>query len=163
MALHPPDGHLETSAADRDRLLDFWRKLAPLLHRFDPAATLPEVLNEPVFPGDPTGRARLQHAALLNIRSFLPASTVVLAGADWGSATGLIALTPEADPNVIYSFHLYEPAELTSLGAYRPGINAAALAQLPFPVADRAACEQLADTIGDCTTADLMRFYCAQG
>ena len=35
---------------------------------------------------------------------------------------------------MIYSFHLYEPAELTALGAYRPGLDAAAMARLPFPV-----------------------------
>ena len=40
---------------------------------------------------------------------------------------------PDPDPNVVYSFHLYEPAELTALAAYRPGLDSAALARLPFP------------------------------
>jgi endoglucanase len=63
---------------------------------------------------------------------------------------------------VVYSFHLYEPAELTALAAYRPGLDTTALARLPFPEGDMAACEAVAARTGDLSTADLMRFYCAQ-
>ncbi len=63
---------------------------------------------------------------------------------------------------MIYSFHLYEPPELTALGAYRPGLDAAAMARLPFPVTDPAPCEATAAATADAPTADLMRFYCAQ-
>ncbi len=48
---HPQGWHLETEQADRNRLCDFWRGLAPALLPLDPARTVPEVLNEPVFPG----------------------------------------------------------------------------------------------------------------
>ena len=133
-----------------------------MLRRFDPAATFPEVLNEPVFAGDPAAWARLQHEAVMAIRASLPANTIVLTGADWGSIRGLLSLPPESDPNVIYSFHLYEPAELTALGAYRPGLDAGSMARLPFPAADQAACRATADAARDPPTADLMRFYCAQ-
>ena len=124
---HPHDWHLETSAADRDRLRAFWQTLAPALQPLDPARTVPEVLNEPVFPGDPAGWAALQHLVLSDIRRALPDATVVLTGQDWGSIGGLLALTPEDDPNVVYSFHFYDPSELTSLAAYRPGLDRAAL------------------------------------
>ena len=50
---HPHDWHLETDPADRDRLRAFWQTLAPALRTLDPARTVPEVLNEPVFPNDP--------------------------------------------------------------------------------------------------------------
>ena len=99
---------------------------------------------------------------MLTIRAALPTNTIVLTGADWGSIDGLLSLPPEPDPNVIYSFHLYEPAELTALGAYRTGLDAAAMARLPFPVTDEGACEATAGSTGDPPTADLMRFYCAQ-
>ena len=56
-----------------------------MLRRFDPTATFPEVLNEPVFAGDPAAWARLQHEAVMAIRTVLPANTIVLTGADWGS------------------------------------------------------------------------------
>ena len=63
---------------------------------------------------------------------------------------------------MIYNIHLYEPAELTALGAYRPGLDAGSMARLPFPVADEASCQATADSTPDAPTADLMRFYCAQ-
>ena len=96
------------------------------------------------------------------IRAALPANPIVLTGADWGSVRGLLSLIPEPDPNLIYSFHLYDPAELTALGAYRPGLDAGSMARLPFPATDQAACRAAADTARDPPTANLMRFYCSQ-
>jgi endoglucanase len=157
---HPQDWHLET---EPERLLDFWRTLAPQLRSADPALTVPEVLNEPVFPGDPSGWARLQHATLGVIRHALPDVTVLLTGQDWGSIGGLLALTPEDDANAAYSFHFYDPSELTSLAAYRFGLDRTALARLPFPVGDRAQCEVEATSAADPGTRDLMRYYCAFG
>ncbi|HME23629.1 MAG TPA: cellulase family glycosylhydrolase [Acetobacteraceae bacterium] len=162
VALFAAHWHLETDPADRAKLLATWRSLAPVLRRFDPAATFPEVLNEPVFASDPTAWARLQHQAVVAIRAALPSNTIVLSGANWGGIDGLLSLLPDSDPNVIYSFHLYEPAELTALGAYRAGLDEAAMARLPFPATDPTTCQATADTARDRPTADLMRFYCAQ-
>jgi hypothetical protein len=162
VALFAGDWHLETDPADQAKLIATWRMLAPLLRRFDPAMTFPEVLNEPVFANDPGAWAGLQHRVTLAIRAALPTSTIVLSGPDWGGITGLMSLPPEPDRNVIYSFHLYEPAELTALGAYRPGLDAASMARLPFPVADQAACRSTAGAVRDLPTAELMGFYCAQ-
>jgi endoglucanase len=159
---HPGNWHLESEPGDRAKLLAFWRTLAPMLRRLNPPMTFPEVLNEPVFADAPATWATLQHQVLLEIRAVLPANTVVLTGADWGSIAGLLALAPEPDPNVVYSFHLYDPAELTALGAYRAGLDSAAMARLPFPVEDSIACQRTAATTNDPPTTDLMRFYCTQ-
>ena len=113
----------------------------------------------------PTTRERgqaLQHQVLAIIRATLPGNTIVLTGADWGSIAGLLAITPESDRNVIYSFHLYEPPELTALGAYRPGLDTAAMARLPSLSATSAPARRIADRTADTATAGLMRFYCAQ-
>ena len=160
---HPHNWRLETDPADRDRLHAFWNALAPALRPLDPERTVPEVLNEPVFPNDPAGWAALQHLLLTDIRQALPHATVVLTGQDWGSIGGLLALAPEDDPNVVYSFHFYDPPELTSLAAYRPGLDRAALAGLPFPVDDRSRCELTADRPGDAATRELMHYYCGFG
>lgn len=157
---HPEGWHLETSPTDRASLRSFWHRMAPALRRCDATLTVPEILNEPVFPGDPNGWADLQHAILTDIRSALPDSTILLTGHDWGSIPGLLALRPETDPNVIYSFHFYDPPELTSLAAYRPNMDRSALARLPFPVTDPAACEAIAT---DPPTRDLIRYYCRMG
>ncbi len=162
VSVHPVDWRLETTSGDRARLLAVWRSLAAVLRPFDPRLTFPEVLNEPVFRDDPQGWARLQRQVLAEIRAILPTNTIVLTGNDWGGIDGLLTTVPEPDPNVIYSFHQYEPAELTALAAYRPGLDTEALARLPFPADDAAACESVAARTGDPPTASLMRFYCEQ-
>ncbi|HBK07869.1 MAG TPA: hypothetical protein DDZ81_18780 [Acetobacteraceae bacterium] len=154
---HPRDWHLETT--DPDRLLRFWNTLAPALRGLDPARTVPEVVNEPVFPNDPAGWGRLQHRVLAEIRASLPQSLVVLTGQDWGSVPGLLALTPEDDPHVVYSFHFYDPADLTSLAAYRSDVDRTALAALPFPAAND--CDARMRAPADAPTRDLIRYYCA--
>ncbi len=157
---HPRGWRLE---ADPAPLFAFWKGLAPALRPLDPAHTVPEVLNEPVFANDPAGWSALQHQVLGQIRQALPRATVVLTGQDWGSIKGLLALTPEADPNVLYSFHFYEPPELTSLAAYRPNLDRTALARLPFPVDSQTACAATAGATPDPATGDLIRYYCALG
>jgi endoglucanase len=159
IAVHPATWHLETSAADRAALLALWKGLAPALATLAPDLTFPEPLNEPVFAGDAVAWEQLQQTLLAAIRAALPRSTVVLTGNDWGSIAGLLALHPSADPNVVYSFHFYDPVELTSLVAWRPGLDTEALSRLPFPVTDPLAC---ATTVGrtDPATQDVARFYC---
>ncbi len=141
---HPVTWSVDTNPADRMRLIAFWRDLAPALRGLAPAMTFPEVLNEPVFHDDPPAWWALQHDLHAAIRAALPGDTIILTGHDWGSIAGLLALTPDtdgpdADANVVYSFHFYDPAELTSLAAYRPGLDRDALARLPFPETDQPA------------------------
>jgi hypothetical protein len=161
VSIHPDGWRLETSQIDQNRLLATWKRLATTLRPLDPGQVFPEVLNEPVFPRDPAGWHRLQRSLLGVIRPILSSSTIVLTGHDWGSIAGLEALTPEADSNVIYSIHLYDPSELTSLAAYRPGLDRAAVARLPFPVLDPEPCEAASDSAADRQTRDLMRYYCS--
>jgi len=150
---------LEEREGDRAALLATWRRLAPALRALDPDRTFPEVVNEPVFPGAAPAWGALQRDALAVVRAALPASTVILSGADWSSVDGLDALTPVADGDVVYTFHFYDPSELTSLAAYRPGLDRAALARLPFPAA--ADCARVAAS-PDPATQDLITFVCAQ-
>ncbi len=159
VALFPSGWQAETAPI---KLIASWRTLAPLLRRFDPAMTFPEILNEPVFSADPGSWATLQHQTLQAIRTILPRNTIVLTGADWGSMRGLLALAPEPDANVVYSFHFYDPAELTALGAYRSGLDSSAMARLPFPASDRLGCDAVAGSTDDEPTGGLIRFYCAQ-
>lgn len=151
---HPNDWRLETDPAP---LRAFWSRLAPRLRGLTPAATVPEIVNEPVFPNDPKGWANLQHRVLLDIRQSLPDATIVLTGADWSSIRGLEALVPENDPRVVYSFHFYDPPELTALAAYRNGLDRRAIARLPFPADDNCVDEAGAT---DPVTSGLIAYYC---
>jgi endoglucanase len=157
--LHPATWQLEASAADRAKLQAVWRSLAYALRPFDPRLTFPEVLNEPVFKDDPAGWEALQASVLATIRAALPAATIVLTGSAWGGLDGLLRLHPSADPNVIYSFHFYEPTLLTTLGAYQQGLDQAGLVALPFPVADPATCDRIA---ASGPTLGAVRWYCAE-
>jgi hypothetical protein len=152
---------LETDPADRTKLFDAWGKLAVVLRQLETRLTYPELLNEPVFAGRPEAWAKLQHELLVSIRAILPSHTVVLTGAEWGGIAGLLRLPPQADRNVVYSIHMYEPPELTSLASYRSGVDQAALARLPFPVHGEAECAEAAAS-SDAATVALIRFYCAQ-
>lgn len=159
VALHPRTWALETRPADRAALLQTWRALAPALAGLDPDRTFPEILNEPVFHDDAAGWEQLQETARGVIRRALPNNTIVLTGNDWGSIAGLLALHPSPDPNVVYSFHFYDPVELTSLAAWKPGLDRAALARLPFPVSDASSCAAaFAGT--DPATRDVASYYC---
>jgi endoglucanase len=62
---------------------------------------------------------------------------------------------------VVYSFHFYDPSELTSLAAWHPGLDREALARLPFPEGDMASCQQIAGKARDEATRDVIAFYCA--
>ena len=152
---------LEERAEDRASLLETWRRLAPALRKLPPERTFPEIVNEPVFSGAASAWAALQDEVLAIVRRILPADTIILDGADWSSIAGLEALRPVEDSNVVYSFHFYDPAELTSLAAYRPGLDRAALARLPFPSTAAAEC-MAAATSADPPTRRLVAYVCRQ-
>lgn len=138
---------------------DFWHRLAPRLRPLDPRLTVPEVLNEPVFANDAAGWATLQARVLAAVRASLPGRRVLLTGNDWGGIDGLLALPPVNDADVIYSFHFYDPPELTSLAAYRQDLDRTALAELPFPMTAQGC--MAAEATTDATTRDVIRFVCA--
>ncbi|MBW4036300.1 MAG: glycoside hydrolase family 5 protein [Proteobacteria bacterium] len=144
-------------ALDRAGLVAFWRLVAPVLAGFGSSRVFPEVMNEPVLT-DPAAWPAMQLGVLAVIRRSLPGSTVIVTGADWGGIDGLLKLPPIADPRVIYSFHFYEPAVLTALAAFDPGLERRVLARLPFPVSSVAACDAIG---GDARTAAVVRYYCA--
>ena len=161
VALAPSTWRLEANAPDRLRLLATWRALARALAYLDQSRTFPEILNEPVFGNDEHSWEALQAEALAAIRESLPDATVVLTGAQWGGVDGLRALTPVSDRNVVYSFHFYEPAELTALAAYRSDLDRTAMSHLPFP-ADPTRCRSAVQEMSG-ATRDVAAFYCASG
>ncbi len=152
---------LESRAADRAALIALWDALAPALRDLPTDLTFPELVNEPVFTGEAQAWNALERTLLARIRAALPESTVILSGPDWSSIEGLLATAPLADRNVVYSVHYYDPPELTSLAAYRPGLDRAALGRLPFPMTDPRACSAAAAS-KDAATASLAAFVCAQ-
>ena len=118
--LHPEDEYKRDLAAN-DRAVDafvaFWSALATRWAHLDPERTVFEVLNEPGI-GDASRWNQMQGAALRAIRSAAPDHTVIVSGDQYSQVPELLKLEPPADDNLVYNFHLYDPASLTHQGAY---------------------------------------------
>jgi endoglucanase len=153
--------NLQRNAQARAILLGFWHDLAPALKRFPAQLTFPELVNEPSFD-DPRQWDAFQRQLLAVVRAALPQNTVILTGTNWSSLDGLLKVQPVADPDVIYSFHTYDPTLLTILGTWDPAINKKQLAQyIPFPVTDQAACKAQVSGIRDAHTLAVAQYWCS--
>lgn len=115
-----------------------------------------EPYNEPAYyPCDASGSddwQRIMAATVRDIRSVSSDLTIVATGACGGSITGLTNITPDFDdPDIYYSFHMYEPHAFTHQRSERPG---GFFSGLPWPAskgtveAVRAALMQRMDAAG---------------
>ena len=99
-----------------EQFSDFWRALARHYANLDPNRVFFEILNEP----EVTDRYRwygVETKLATAIRDGAPQHTIIAAGARWSNDDDLLFLEPLRDPNVIYSFHFYEPHIFTHQGA----------------------------------------------
>jgi endoglucanase len=117
--LHPDSDFKARLAKDDDfveRFTDFWRALAAHYSTWDADRVFLEIMNEPEF----TDRYRwlgVQMKLAAAIRQGAPAHTIIAAGARWSDDDDLVFQEPLHDPNIIYSFHFYEPHIFTHQGA----------------------------------------------
>ena len=119
LSIYADDNFKQKLATDDDaveRFADFWRALAAHYANLDPDRVFFEILNEP------EGRDRYRwygvEAKLATaIREGAPQHTIIATGAHWSDDDDLIFLEPLRDPNVIYTFHFYEPHIFTHQGA----------------------------------------------
>jgi endoglucanase len=117
--LHPESDFKARLAKDDDfveRFTDFWRALAAHYSTWDADRVFLEIMNEPEF----TDRYRwlgVQMKLAAAIRQGAPAHTIIAAGARWSDDDDLVFQEPLHDPNIIYSFHFYEPHIFTHQGA----------------------------------------------
>lgn len=99
-----------------EQFSDFWRAIARHYSTYDPETVFFEVLNEPEFH-DRYRWAGVQAKLAQAIREGAPQHTIIAAGANWSDIEDLLAMTPLADPNLIYNFHFYDPHTFTHQGA----------------------------------------------
>jgi endoglucanase len=119
LSIYADDTFKQKLATDDDaveRFADFWRALAAHYANLDPDRVFFEILNEP------EGRDRYRwygvEAKLATaIREGAPQHTIIATGAHWSDDDDLLFLEPLRDPNVIYTFHFYEPHVFTHQGA----------------------------------------------
>ena len=142
--LHNEDRPSELNPAWQDAFVRFWTDLAARLKHFDPELTMLEIINEPVFAGHEAEwnpfNARLASA----IRQRAPEHTIMTSGVNWGGIDGLRKLKLLDDPNVVYSFHTYDPFPFTHQGATWAGPDVKPLRGVPYPSSPEAVAPLLA-------------------
>lgn len=131
--LHNEDREAELNPAWQNAFVRFWRDYAARLKRFDPDLTILEIVNEPVFTGRTAEWDTLNARLAAAIREQAPQHTIMTSGADWGGIDGLKELKPISDPNVIYSFHCYDPFPFTHQGATWSSDEVKPLRNVPYP------------------------------
>ena len=93
-----------------------------------------EIINEPKGKGDVKQKwVSVQQEIIDLIRSYDPYRDIVVTSADFSSIDTLVKMKPYKDPNLIYTFHFYEPFIFTHQGATWVGKEMMDLEGLPFP------------------------------
>ncbi len=140
---------LWTKPEAQERFFQCWRELSDALHTRPVDSVAYELMNEPVAD-NPEDWNKLVAKAVAVVRAKEPKRVIVIGSNKWQSADTFDQLkVPEGDPNILLSFHFYEPfllthhtASWTSIGGYKgpvkyPGktVEDADLAGVPEPLA----------------------------
>lgn len=124
------------------RYLALVRDMAERLATFDPDVTAFELVNEPRIPCEGGEQERWQNILgdlIKQARAGNPTIPLVVSGACMSAPEGLILLDAKRfnDPNLIYTFHYYEPFSFTHQGASFVGRPISYFDQIPYPAAAR--------------------------
>lgn len=104
---------LYTEEEALEAFLQNWREFSEELHEYPNDLVAYEILNEPVAD-DPDDWNRVLHAAIAEIREREPERTIVIGSNHFNQVQTFPDLkVPENDPNLILSFHFYNPMLLT--------------------------------------------------
>lgn len=106
----------QTSPQDAQRWLDAWDKLAKHYRKAPPDLTFFELANEPSLSNGAKWSAR-QNTMLQHVRAIAPDVTVLLTSSPLSMVWSYPTLAPSDDPDVVYTWHLYQPMVFTHQGA----------------------------------------------
>jgi endoglucanase len=115
-----------------DHFAGLWRALAKHLSSTNPDLVFFEIMNEPE-QDDPYRWQGIESFVAEQIRQAAPNHTIIAAGARWSGLEDLMMLEPIALPNVIYTFHDYEPFPFTHQGATWTSPQVLPLRSVPYP------------------------------
>ncbi len=111
---------MEAPLAHLDRFVEIWKQLAER-YQTEPETIAFELLNEPCKELTPVLLNPLMAQAISVVRATNPTRPVIVDSYAWAAAEGLHQLTLPDDPNVIASFHMYQPILFTHQGAHWMG------------------------------------------
>lgn len=112
--------------------VSLWRALAAHFANTDPGHIFFEIMNEPE-QNDPYRWQGIEATVVDAIRQAAPQNTIIAAGAHWSSLQDLLVLEPLADPNLIYTFHDYDPFPFTHQGATWTSPEVRPERAIPYP------------------------------
>ncbi|HYK38140.1 glycoside hydrolase family 5 protein [Alloacidobacterium sp.] len=115
-----------------DHFAGLWRALAKHFSSTDPDMVFFEIMNEPE-QDDPYRWQGIESFVAEQIRQVAPNHTIIAAGAHWSGLGDLMMLEPIALPNIIYTFHDYEPFPFTHQGATWTSPQVLPLRAVPYP------------------------------
>lgn len=136
----------ETEIERFGELERMWRALAARLAETDSARIFLELVNEPHDLRAAAHWHTAQRRIAAAVRELAPDHTIIATGDEYGGIDGLLRLEPLDDPNVVYSFHFYEPHNFTHQAAewgFPPWRD---MKGIPWP-AEKADLERIADTL----------------
>jgi len=114
--MHHYDELFADPSAHRERFAALWRQIAASFAS-EPKSVWFELLNE---PHDKLTDANLQETlapALAAVRATNPARPVIIGGQNWSGLASLDTVWMPDDPNVVPTFHYYDPFQFTHQGA----------------------------------------------
>jgi hypothetical protein len=100
------------------KFLDTWKKIAARYQGRDVIWGF-DLMNEPVDKALAEGCDDWQDLALKAARvvhAIDPQRTIIVEPAGWGGPAGFATFLPLDEPRVVYSFHMYEPGDITHQG-----------------------------------------------
>ena len=162
--IHPDEDFTARLNADpgfAQRFAAFWRALAGHLSQTDPRRVVLEALNEPGVK-DPAHWNEIQGELVKVIRQAAPRHAIIVTGGAFGGVDDLRAVHPLDDPNLIYTFHMYEPFSFTHQGATWGMPQWRAMRNVPYPASPESVAKPAAD-ISDAEARKTILWYGHEG
>jgi endoglucanase len=140
--------------AGADQFIMLWQVLAAHLNGRDPDKFFFELMNESEVE-DSYRWFGIQSSAVRAIRQIDTKHTIIASGAHYDSLDNLIAMETINDPNVIYTFHFYEPYAFTHQGAAWGSNEWNYFKNIPYPPVSSQIEERMKDVPGDLARYEL--------
>lgn len=112
-------GHSLTDAnfqSEIQRKRAIWEQIIDRYGNLNPEKYFFELYNEPTNTISNANLHTVMDSILATVRSMVPDHTIIIGGNFWNSIGGLLNTTPYDDPDIIYTFHSYDPFSFTHQG-----------------------------------------------
>lgn len=117
--------------AETQYVMHIWQQLAKKYQRQSPEKLFFDIFNEPPHM-NPDYWKNMANNVIAAIRKIDKSRTLIVGASNYNSIYELSRTTPLNDPNLIYTFHFYEPFFFTHQGAEWVGDQVATIG-VPFP------------------------------